>query len=121
VEDSGGAGRWRGGLGICRQIRAEGHDCHAFVHGSRRLSSPWGLFGGRDGGRCRIVYSPGVPPPVGAQGVLGPGQSVAIITPGAGGYGDPRARDRALVRRDVAEGVVSEQVAREVYGLADPR
>ena len=105
--------------GLWRQIRAEGHECHAFVHGSRRLSAPWGLFGGREGGRCRIVYSPGVPPPVRAQGFLGPGQSVAIITPGAGGYGDPRARDRALVRRDLAEGVISPAVARDVYGLTD--
>ena len=117
VEDSGGPGTWRGGLGLWRQIRAEGHDCHAFVHGSRRWSAPWGLFGGREGGRCRIVYSEGVEPPVRAQGFLRPGQSVAIVTPGAGGYGDPRARDRALVRRDVAEGVISESVAREVYGL----
>ena len=54
-----------------------------------------------------------------AQVFLGPGQSAAIITPGAGGYGEPRERDRALVRRDLAEGTVSEQVAREVYGLAD--
>jgi N-methylhydantoinase B len=119
VEDSGGPGRWRGGLGLWRQIRAEGHQCHAFVHGSRRLSAPWGLFGGREGGRCRIVYGPGVAPPVGAQAFLGPGQSVAIITPGAGGYGPPGERDRALVRRDLAEGTISEAVARDVYGLGD--
>ncbi len=117
VEDSGGPGRWRGGLGLWRQIRAEEHECHAFIHGSRRLSAPWGLFGGQAGGSCRIVYSPGVEPPVRAQGFLRAGQSVSIITPGAGGYGDPRERDRALVRRDVTDGVISDKVAREVYGL----
>ena len=117
VDDSGGAGTWRGGLGIVRQIRAEGHDCHAFVHGARRRSSPWGLFGGLEGGRCRIEWSPGVAPPVGAQTFLEPGQSVSIITPGAGGYGDPRQRDPALVRRDLAEGTISATVARDVYGL----
>src|SRR5215468_1174406 len=121
VEDSGGPGRWRGGLGLWRQIRAEDHQCHAFVHGSRRRSAPWGLFGGGEGGRCRIVYSAGVAPPIGAQVFLGPGQSVAIVTPGAGGYGDPAERDRALVRRDVAEGVVSAAVARDVYRLAEER
>jgi N-methylhydantoinase B len=120
VEDSGGPGTWRGGLGLLRQIRAEDHDCHAFIHGARRLSAPWGLFGGHEGGRCRIVYSPGVEPPVKAQGFLGPGQSVTIITPGAGGFGDPEERDRALVRRDLAEGTISARVAREVYGLRDP-
>ena len=119
VEDSGGPGTWRGGLGLLRQIRAEDHECHAFIHGTRRLSAPWGLFGGGEGGRCRFVYSPGVAPPVRAQGFLGPGQSVTIITPGAGGYGDPRARDRALVRRELAEGVISDKAAREVYGLSE--
>src|SRR5262249_32678747 len=119
VPDSGGPGRWRGGLGICRQIRAEEHECHAFVHGARRLSAPWGLAGGHDGGTCRLVYSEGVEPPVRAQGFLKPGQSVTIITPGAGGYGDPSGRDPALVRRDVADGLVSEIVAREVYGLSE--
>jgi N-methylhydantoinase B len=78
------------------------------------------VFGGHEGGRCDIVYGPGVVPPLRAQGFLQPGQSVAIITPGAGGYGDPRARDRALVRRDLREGIISERVARDVYGLAMP-
>ena len=58
-------------------------------------------------------------PPVRAQTFLEPGQSVAIITPGAGGYGDPRRRDRALVRRDLNEGTISAGVARDVYGLTD--
>jgi N-methylhydantoinase B len=119
VEDSGGAGTWRGGLGLVRHIRVEDHRCHTFVHAARRRSAPWGLFGGREGGRSRIDYSPGVAPPLGAQTFLAPGQSVAIVTPGAGGYGDPRARDRALVRRDLAEGVISARVAREVYGLTE--
>ncbi len=117
VDDSGGPGTWRGGLGIVREIRAEDHDCHAFVHSARGGSSPWGLFGGHDGGRARIEYGPGVQPPVKARTVLKPGQTVAIVTPGAGGYGDPGARDRALVRRDLADGVISPAIAREVYGL----
>jgi N-methylhydantoinase B len=119
VEDSGGPGKWRGGLGLWRQIRAEDHECHAFIHGSRRLSAPWGLFGGREGGRCHFVFGAGVEPPVRGQGFLNPGQSVAIITPGAGGYGDPRERDRALVRRDLDEGTISPAAARDVYGLTE--
>jgi N-methylhydantoinase B len=117
VDDSGGPGRWRGGLGIWRQIRAEDHDCHAFVHGTRRWSGPWGLFGGQEGGRCRFAFAPGVQPPVRAQGFLKPGQWVAIITPGAGGYGDPRERDRAAVLRDLENGFISDAEARAVYGL----
>ena len=37
----------------------------------------------------------------------------------AGGYGDPRQRDRALVRRDLGEGTISPEVARDVYGLSE--
>jgi N-methylhydantoinase B len=119
VEDSGGPGTWRGGLGLLRQIRAEDHDCHAFVHGARGRSAPWGLFGGGDGGRCRIEYSAGVELPVNARTVLRHGQSVAIITPGAGGYGEPHRRDPALVRRDLEEGVISAEVARAVYDIRE--
>jgi N-methylhydantoinase B len=118
VDDSGGPGKWRGGLGLCRQIRVEDHDCHTFVHGARRASAPWGLFGGREGGKSRMVYASGVEA-VRARAVLKPGQSVTIITPGAGGYGDPRERDRALVDRDLADGTISPSVAREAYGMTD--
>jgi N-methylhydantoinase B len=38
---------------------------------------------------------------------------------GGGGYGDPRKRDRALLREEVKNGIVSPQVARDAYGLAD--
>ena len=44
-------------------------------------------------------------------------QSVCIVTPGAGGYGDPKSRDHALVERDLAEGKISARIARDVYGV----
>ncbi|MBM3626996.1 MAG: hydantoinase B/oxoprolinase family protein [Alphaproteobacteria bacterium] len=116
VDDSGGAGRHRGGTGLRRQIRAEGHTCRTFIHGSRRLSSPWGLFGGGAGGRCRFAYSQDADPPQKGYTFLRHGQSVTIVTPGAGGYGDPRERDRALLSRDIADGKVSEAEARRLYG-----
>ena len=80
--------RWRGGLGIVREIRAEDHECHAFVHAARRRSAPWGLFGGHDGGRARIEYGAGVEPPVRAQGV-----------PQAGPVGGDRHAGRRRLRR----------------------
>jgi N-methylhydantoinase B/oxoprolinase/acetone carboxylase alpha subunit len=45
------------------------------------------------------------------------GDQVKILMPGGGGYGPPSRRDRALVRRDVQEGFVSEEAARTIYGL----
>jgi N-methylhydantoinase B/oxoprolinase/acetone carboxylase alpha subunit len=53
-------------------------------------------------------------------GLLGAGAISGDHTPGAGGYGDPRERDRALVRRDLDEGVISDAVARDAYGFTEP-
>jgi N-methylhydantoinase B len=106
-------------MGLRRQIRSEGHVCRTFIHGTRRLSSPWGLFGGGAGGRCYFTYSNDVDPPQKGYTFLNPGQSVTMVTPGAGGYGDPRTRDPALLARDVAEGKVSTRAARELYGHDD--
>src|SRR5262249_18288087 len=121
VDGSGGVGRWRGGRGLLRRIRVDDHRWHAFVHGSRRLSAPWGLFGGGEGGRGRLGFSPGVDHAGRAQAFLEPGQSVTIITPGAGGYGEPSDRDPALVRRDVEEGSSPPSLPASSNGLAGAR
>lgn len=119
VNDSGGPGKFRGGMGLYRQVRIEDHDCRTYIHGSRFIKGPWGLFGGQDGGCAKFEFSEGVEFPAKARAVIHNGQHVEITTPGSGGYGDPRQRDRALVRRDLAEERVSLEVARNVYGLDD--
>lgn len=116
IDDSGGPGTWRGGMGIHRRLRVVGHEAQFGVNSTRRLSAPWGLFGGREGGKGSLALSEGAAPLRRSAGPLRPGEAVSIRTPGAGGYGDPRARDRALVERDLREGKISEAVAREVYG-----
>ena len=120
VEDSGGPGTWRGGLGTLAPDPRRGPRVPRL---RARLAPSLGTVGTlRRPGRRAMPHrrtATGVPPPVRRQGFLGPGQSVAIVTPGAGGYGDPRERDRALVRRDLAEGVISEAVARDAYGLTE--
>lgn len=117
VDDSGGAGRNRGGMGIHRRIRVEGHEARFEVSTSRRLSAPWGLFGGRDGGRTQVRLSAGARPLSGRWTVLGDGEAASVVTAGSGGYGDPSERDPELVRRDVREGKVSARTAREVHGV----
>ncbi|MGE0700776.1 MAG: hydantoinase B/oxoprolinase family protein, partial [Hyphomicrobiaceae bacterium] len=119
VDGSGGAGRYRGGMGLFRQVRAEGHECRTYIHGSRFVKGPWGLFGGRDGGCARFEFDDGVERPAKARAVIRSGQRVYITTPGAGGYGSPRERDRDAVRRDLAEGRISRESARDDYGLDD--
>ena len=117
TEDSGGAGEHRGGMGLFRQVRIEDHECRTYIHGSRFVKGPWGLFGGKDGGTARFDFSTGVELPAKARAVIRHGQRVFIRTPGSGGYGDPLRRVRDRVRRDLAEGRISHAAARDDYGL----
>lgn len=116
VDGSAGPGTHRGGMALCRVIRAEGEGCVVRIDGTRLHTGPWGLFGGGEGGRCATHYSEGVARPVKGVTMLAPGQVAGVVTPGAGGYGDPRARDRAQVAKDLREGRISPAVARDVYG-----
>ena len=100
VEGSGGAGRLRGGMGLRRVYRAEA-ECHLRLDGSRLYDSPWGLAGGGPGGRGAFRFGDGVEPFVQGSGRLRAGQTVEIITPGAGGYGSPETRDREERRTPV--------------------
>ena len=93
VDGSGGAGRSRGGMGLRRVYRAEA-ECHLRLDGSRLMTPPWGLEGGHPGGCGAFSFSDGVEPFVGGAGRLRAGETVEIITPGAGGYGPPAEPDR---------------------------
>jgi N-methylhydantoinase B len=105
VDGSGGAGKFRGGMGLRRVYRAEA-GCQLRVDGSRLFSEPWGLAGGEAGGRAAYSFSDGVTLTGGGRGVLHPGDTVEIVTPGAGGYGPPSERDPAAVVTDIADGRV---------------
>jgi len=123
IPDSGGAGRFRGGLGIARQIRAlkPGMVCHLRVDGSKTGSA--GLQGGGEGGRGAVVKNHGrnsaeTAPPKSANNVMAVGESYRIETPGGGGYGDPSRRDPVALAADLRGGKVSEAAARRDYGDA---
>jgi N-methylhydantoinase B len=115
VDGSGGAGKFRGGMGLRRVYRAEA-ECQVRLDLSRLRSDSWGLFGGGAGARSRRVCSPGLAFER-DNATVKAGQWFEIITPGAGGYGPPQARDRAVVARDLAEGVIDKQTACEVYRM----
>ncbi len=114
VDGSGGAGRQRGGMGLRRVYRAEA-ETRLRLGGSRTLSPPWGLAGGQPGGKGGFAYGPGVAPFAFGSGVLTEGQTVEIVTPGAGGYGAPSERAPDAVRRDIAEGRIAAVAARALY------
>ena len=88
VDGSGGAGRFRGGMGLRRVYRAEA-ECHLRLDGSRLLTPPWGLAGGHPGGCSAFRFGDGVEPFIDGSGALRTGETVEIITPGAGGYACP--------------------------------
>jgi N-methylhydantoinase B len=116
VDDSGGVGQFRGGMGLRRVYRADA-DCRVRVDVSRLTSESWGLLGGGAGGRGAVECGPGVVFDK-DNAVLKAGQWFAVVSPGAGGYGPAAKRDGAAVARDLAEGVIGTKTAREVYGYA---
>ena len=117
VDGSGGAGTFRGGMGLRRVYRADA-ECRVGLDGSRLHSPPWGLAGGLPGGKGEFRFSEGTEPFRDGAVLLRPGDIVEIVTPGAGGYGPPQKRDRELVERDVREGRIQSELAREIYGRA---
>ena len=120
VENSGGAGEHRGGLGLRRVITPVGHDCIFNGAGERFRNAPWGVFGGGAGGmgRFRYVKTDGSETmleikPSGIE--LAEGETVIVETPGAGGYGDPAKRDRAALEEDRRSGKFDAAWIREKY------
>ena len=115
VDGSGGAGKFRGGMGLRRVYRAEA-DCRVRVDVSRLRSQSWGLFGGSPGAHGQMVPGPGVKF-IRDAAELKAGDWFEVITPGAGGYGPPAERNPSAVARDLAEGVIDAKTARDIYGF----
>lgn len=116
LTDSGGPGRWRGGLGQEVVLRNDtGHTLTMLGMGNRMEFPARGQFGG-GAGTLRVHAVDGQP--VHAKGRLdvAPGQRITVTEAGGGGFGDPRQRDRSAVRADVLDGYVSADAARTVYG-----
>ena len=116
--DSGGAGEFRGGLGVVREYEVLADDVSFTHRGERHYSAAPGLNGGGEGAsaRSRILRADGRTEeiPSKALTVLNRGDRVIVETPGGGGYGDPRARK--TVAEDIAGGKVGAEAARMVYG-----
>ncbi|MEA3442517.1 MAG: hydantoinase B/oxoprolinase family protein [Chloroflexota bacterium] len=121
IPDSGGAGKWRGGLSLRRDIRF--HSDVTFArYSDRRKFAPQGLFGGQEGAKGDMVLNSGTdkeehPRSKGVSEIKA-GELLSIRLPGSGGYGFPWQRDPDKVSWDVINGKVSSESARENYLVA---
>ena len=122
VTDSGGPGKYRGGLSMSKDIRVLGHDSEFTIKADRQKVPPYGLFGGKPGlpglitiypdtDEARTVDSKKSGNLLKANGVL------RCQMPGAGGYGNPLERSRELLIKDLEEGYVSPESAMRDYGM----
>jgi len=120
VNDTGGAGRYRGGLTSRRTYRVDYDEATFTVSGERGRTAPEGHFGGLPGTPflCMVQKTDGSVvkvPAKGGQTVVHRGERVVVQPAGSGGYGDPLERDRERVLADIADGYISADAARRLY------
>lgn len=118
VQDSGGAGRQRGGNGQQIAMRNLGaNPIVASIIGGRLDEGACGLAGGKQGATGGIRLN-GDKLPRSRQVVLQPGDRIELTYPGGGGFGDPVERDREAILADIASGAISAEAAIRDYGLS---
>jgi len=122
IKDSGGPGKFRGGLGMGLDVRVWADKARLSGRGLRHGLKAPGLFGGDGGQFAAYVLNPGKNdekqlPAVFSELPLTTGSTIRIQTPSGGGYGDPLERDPERVRRDVIAGKVSVEGARRDYAV----
>jgi N-methylhydantoinase B len=122
VPDSGGAGRWRGGLSMEREYELL-DDAVVIRRFDKTRFPPNGLEGGKAGARSRFVIRLGTEHEQDTQASgrydMKAGERFLIQTAGGGGYGDPHGRDRDAVAADLAEGFITRAGAARDYGVKE--
>lgn len=118
--DSGGPGRYRGGLGCVREFEFLEGEVVLTHRGERHFHPAQGSQGGAEGACSvsRILRGDGSEEVIPSKQLttVVAGDRLIVETAGGGSYGDPSERDREAVRRDVSNGKVSDAAAREIYG-----
>src|SRR5690349_12181518 len=124
IADTGGAGRWRGGCGIRKDIELLNSTATLSHLGDRHVFQPYGIFGGKPGALAESILNP--------QGngerlhsketrQIKRGDILSFRLSGAGGYGPPAERDPSAISRDVAEGYVTKEAAARDYDWSPGR
>jgi N-methylhydantoinase A/oxoprolinase/acetone carboxylase beta subunit/N-methylhydantoinase B/oxoprolinase/acetone carboxylase alpha subunit len=125
VADTGGAGRWRGGLATRRVFEYVGAGAATLqVRSDRNPTRPWGVLGGEPGSISgNLTIAPGgerTARPSKFTAAIEPGTIFVHQTAGSGGYGLPTERGRVQVEADMRAGKLSPEAARRDYGVASP-
>jgi N-methylhydantoinase B len=119
-EDTGGAGRTRGGLGIVRWNRFL-TDGLMTMEGDKHTVKPWGFMGGLPGTEASLIKNPDILPEKLPSKLNGyrfkAGESVKIMVPSSGGYGDPLERPIMKVYEDALDEIISTETACRDYGV----
>ncbi|MFF5398241.1 hydantoinase B/oxoprolinase family protein [Peribacillus butanolivorans] len=128
-QDSGGPGKYRGGLGAEKVLKCVAKEITVSQMSDRHQIAPFGLFNGQEGGLgATLVMKNGESEWKNVKEAYGKvssskfsnltvkkGDRVKIVTPGGGGYGDPCDRDRSKLEEDIKDGFVSEEAAISIY------
>jgi len=122
VTDSAGAGEWRGGLGVETDFLIGSEDTQVVIFGDGDFEPAFGLFGGQDSilNTIELTYPDGKKVvPKNKDLILGvpKGTHYHQIAGGGGGYGNPEKRDRAKLKAEVRNKVISPQAAEKIYGV----
>lgn len=120
--DTGGAGRWRGGCGVVREMEILCEQATVSVRIEGDANPPWGVSGGHCAGSGRCIVNPGRPderllPPLSDGNAVKRGDVVRIETGGGGGWGHPYDREPERVLADVLGGFVSREAAQRDYAV----
>jgi N-methylhydantoinase B len=121
IPDSGGAGEWRGGLGVETVFEIGSDDTQLVTFGDGDFEPAFGLAGGKDSilNTIELTYPDGrkvVPKNKDLLTGVPKGTLYRQVAGGGGGYGDPKKRDRAKIAEEVANGVITRDAARREYG-----
>jgi|TARA_B110000259_G_scaffold29355_2_gene31578 N-methylhydantoinase B len=130
-EDSGGPGKFRGGVGYTKTLECLNDEIIISQMTDRHKTYPWGLKGGLPGDNGATLFKQGgkgnwknavqlygkASPSKYSNISIKKGDLVSLVMPAGGGYGDPKDRSHKAVKQDVAEGYVSINAAKNIYGL----